>query len=368
MNRFRTIQQLPGVVTVFLIFCTTTSAQQNRFPLQIDILMQPNAVQNVQTLQWAKVFQKISRNPTFRQGKNGERTRVEETQFGGRTRVSAVGIMNRNGSITFLRQTFLATQPAALEAWLNKLEQFGAKGPPHESPSWGLNDDQLKAVLKLLGPAVKTPVNYRNPVAAIESLNLPKDFRVRFTDTADKRRVLSAARMGDLQADCRGLSSGTALAIALSEFGLGFRPMANPDGGYVIEVDVGNESDNMYPVGWKNTAPIFTVIPAIGKSVDVDLDEADLDVVIQLIAQKLEVPHAYSAHQLLIDGKDISTIKYSRKPDRLSIERLMRIVGQAHDIGLSLRTDEAGSVFLWITSKDDFEAFRKRFPDVRPAD
>jgi len=254
-----------------------------------------------------------------------------------------------------------------LAAWLQTLEEFGAKGPPDESPTWGLSEDQFKAVLNLFAPLVKDPIDLSNAQAAIDSLQLPKTFTVQFTDKAKARRVLPAAKMGKITVDCKGLSKGTALAVALAQFGLGFRPLENPDGGYLVEVGVGDEADNQYPIGWKPTAPIFNVIPAIGKTIPVDLQDGDLDAIIQLIAEKLEVPYCYAAYPLLIEGKDISKIKYSRKPDKLSIVSLMRIVGQAHDIGLSLRTDEAGSVFLWVTSKANFDAWQERFAHIRPA-
>lgn len=351
------------------------AAAQKSFPLQIEVLIQPDPNYKVHTLAWARVFQLINRSPRFRTGRSGETTGVEETDYLGRKGVRIVGIMNRTGSISFTGRTFNTEQPEQLEAWLKKLEEFGAKGPPDESPTWGLSDDDFKRVLNLLAPAVTDPIDLRSADAAIKSLKLPAKFSVTFSEQADKRRLLPAAKMGDIPLNCKGLSKGTALAMTLAQFGLGFRP-TNPaddrprssdEQGFVLEIHVGDEADNLYPIGWKPMAPIFNVIPAIGKTVPVDLEKADLHLIIELIAQKLEVPFAYAAWPLLREGRDISKTTYSRKPDKLSIDSLMRIVGRAHEIGLSLRTDEAGSVFLWVTTEANFEAFRQRFAHIRPA-
>jgi hypothetical protein len=302
-------------------------------------------------------------------------TGVEETDYLGRKGVRVTGMMNRTGTISFTGRTFNTEQPAELEEWFLKLEEFGAKGPPDESPTWGLSDVDFKRVLNLLAAAVTDPIDLTSPEAAVQSLKLPSQFSVTFSEEADKRRLLPAARMGEIPLNCKGLSKGTALAMTLAQFGLGFRPMSPAaDGprsdakvGFVLEIHVGDESDNLYPIGWKPMAPIFNVIPAIGKTVPVDLEKADLHLIIELIAQKLEVPFACAAWPLMREGRDISKTTYSRKPDKLSIDSLMRIVGQAHEIGLSLRTDEAGSVFLWVTTEANFEAFRQRFAHIRPA-
>ncbi|MGB4737859.1 MAG: hypothetical protein WBH50_06690, partial [Fuerstiella sp.] len=156
------------------------------------------------------------------------------------------------------------------------------------------------------------------------------------------------------------------LAIALSQFGLGFRPLANPAGGYFIEIEVGGEGANLYPIGWVNQTPITVAVPALSKSVEVDLVDAELDGLIQLIANKLELRLLYSAAELKAAGRDVSTIKYTRKPGKLSPYSLMRILNQTHKIGMDLRTDEAGTIFLWVTTDDEYKAFKTRFANVRP--
>ena len=278
----------------------------------------------------------------------------------GRNAVKAVGILQTDGSLVFPDHRFVTTTLKPVEDWLLRLETYGAAGPPNESPTWGLTEREYMTVVKQLSESVDLPLNVRTPMELIDSLKLPENFQVTFTD-AGRQRAFPKNTIARTTDTYKGLSKGSVLAAALTQFGLGFRPKHGKEGGFRIEVDTGMESDNMFPVGWKNTAPITTVAPGLAKSVTVDLEGAELDALIQVIAERLEVPYFYSHFALLSNGTDVSALKYSRKPDRLSLFRLMDIVGKKNDMGLSLRTDEAGRLFLWVTTADEHNAFRRRF-------
>ncbi|MDG1894657.1 MAG: hypothetical protein P8J37_07095 [Fuerstiella sp.] len=333
---------------------------QQGYSLQVEVLTQPLPGVGRHTQQWARVFQEMGRRARFRGGRNGEKSRLEHTGVQGRNAVKAVGILQTDGSLVFLDRKFVTTNLKPVEEWLKRLELYGAAGPPNESPTWGLSEEQYTNVLKQLSQSVETPLNVRTPMTLIDSLDLPSGFQVTFTD-AGRQRAFSKTTIARTTDRYKGLSKGSVLAVALTQFGLGFRPKSRPGGGVRIEVDAGTESDNMFPVGWKNTAPITTVAPGLAKSVTVDLEGGEMDALIQVIAERLEVPYFYSHFALLSNGTDVSTLKYARKPDRLSLFRLMDIIGKKHDLGLSLRTDEAGHLFLWVTTAAEHNAFRKRF-------
>lgn len=354
------LSQLLLFVNVACCQLPASAVAQQKYSLQIEVLTQPLPGVGRHTQQWAKVFQGMGRRARFRGGKNGENSRLEDSSVRGHNAVQAVGILQTDGSLVFPGHRFVPTNLKPVEDWLLRLEMYGAAGPPNESPTWGLTDEQYATVLKQLSEAVDSPLNLRTPMDLIDSLKLPENCQVTFTDAGRKRAFPknTIARTTDRY---NGLSKGSVLAAALTQFGLGFRPKRRKAGGFRIEVDAGTESDNMFPVGWKNTAPITTVAPGLAKSVTVDLEGAELDALIQVIAERLEVPYFYSHFALLSNGIDVSALKYSRKPDRLSLFRLMDIVGKKHNMGLSLRTDEAGHLFLWVTTADEHKAFRQRF-------
>lgn len=355
---------LPVVLLTVAGLPLATAQRSEKYSLQVEVLIQPIPSDRLRTQEWGNVFFNLGRRATFRQGRNREKTRIEDTSSETRKSVRVVGIMNRDGSISFHGQKFTLKAPKPLAQWLTKLEEFGPKGPPNESSTWGLSDEQFTAVLKLLGEPVTAPVKLHSAPESLESLQLSPLFRVTFTESARKRAVPSGNRQ-DTTTDYAGLTKGSVLAALLARSGLGFRPKADDRGNFIIEVDAGNEADNMYPVGWKNTAPITLVVPELSKSIPVTLEDAPLASLITVIAQNLKRPHFYSTFELGVAGLDAQKIKYSRKPDKITLFNLMNIIGKTHHLGLSLRTDEAGSVFLWVTTEAEAKAFRDRFAHVK---
>ena len=356
-------------ISAFLVLLLTALdfAVAQPHSLQIEVLIQPSPTHRIFTQKWGQAFQKLGRTARFRGGENGERTRIEETEFRGRKSVLVVGIMNRSGTITFKDQTFNATQPQPLEDWLKRLEQFGAAGPADESPTWGLSTEQFTEVLKLLSEPVTDTVRLKTPMDAVDSLRLPFRLKIAFTDKGRTRAFPKFIHTEESTDVFKGLSKGSVLAATLAQFGLGFRPKVGPGDRYLVEIDVGDEDDNLYPIGWKNTKPIMTVVPALGKSIPVDLEDVDVEALVDVIAKRLDVAWYASNYALAVEGRKLSLMKFSRKPDKLPLQELLDILGSKLHVGFSLRTDEAGHVFLWITTPKDKEAFRKRFAHVRPA-
>lgn len=342
-------------------------AQTRPWTVDVQVMVQPSPRDRINAQKWGTVLYKLGRRATFRQGRQGEKTRIEQVdEASGRT-VRVVGLMNRDGSVSFGRETFRITEPQALDKWLKYLEVHGPKGPANESATWGLSEDQLTEVLRRLGQVVTDPVDERSVASVIESLQLRPDFQVSFTDSA-RRRIDSAAADPQLNSNYAGLTRGTVLAAALAQSGLGFRPKVSDRGGYLLEIDAGDESSNLFPVGWKSATPVTLLVPELSKRISIELEEAvPLTGLIELLADKLHRPVLYSSYDLAAAGISVKEIRYSRKFSRLTIFSLMSSIGRAHHLDIGVRVDEAGSAFLWVTSEPQHRAFQKRFAHVKPA-
>lgn len=337
-----------------------------RWSVELEVMVQPSPRDRVNAQKWGNLLAQLGRRATFRQGQQGEKTRLEEIDRTGRKAMRAVGLMNRDGTLSFTGKVFRLSKPDELQAWIRELETHGPKGPADESATWGLSPDQLSDVLRRLGGLVTKPVDERSPVAIIDSLDLRSVFRVTYTDAA-RRRITTVAADAEPNSDYVGLTKGTVFAAALAQFGLGYRPKHADDGAFYLEVDAGDEGDNLFPVGWKSTTPITLLVPELSKRITVDLEEAvPLEGLINLIAQKLNQPVLYSDYDLKVAGIRPTEIEYSRKRSRLTVYSLIRTVSLSHHLGISLRTDEAGSVFLWVTTEEQEDAFKRRFAHVRP--
>ena len=84
------------------------------------------------------------------------------------------------------------------------------------------------------------------------------------------------------------------------------------------------------------------------------------------IADKLAIPYFSSTYALTANSLDINSLKYTRRDDRISPARLLTAVGDKLELGFDVRVDEAGNMFLWVTTAADAKAFRHRFAHIVP--
>lgn len=97
-------------------------------------------------------------------------------------------------------------------------------------------------------------------------------------------------------------------------------------GRFDIEIDRGDESSNMWPVGWKPEQSFSEILPVILRAIPLDVEDVSINALVGAISEKIAVPHFSSAHALKAKGLDnIETLKYTRKNDRISPARLFRL-------------------------------------------
>jgi hypothetical protein len=273
--------------------------------------------------------------------------------------------MASDGSIKIGNRKFSVADLKSLTDQLDQLATFGAGGPPAKNPKWGLTGDQLLEITQILKEPVAQEVVLQSPVVTLESLGLPAGIRMTFTDAAREvalgRRPDSAPETLNLN----GFSKGTAIAIVLAQYGLGFRPQRIAAGQYHMEIDTGNESSNLWPAGWKTQESTAVVLPVYLKSIPVDVEDAEVSAVLEVVADKLEIPVQMSSLALSVKGLDPDVLTYTRKADRVSPARLLTAIGDKLELGFDVRVDEGGKLFLWVTTKDESTAFRTRFAHVQ---
>ncbi len=334
-------------------------------PLDIEILIQSQPVYRVKAQEWGRAFQEIGRSPRFREPKAGDAPVVEDVDRGGRVTVHVVGGMAVDGAIHILDQKFTIADLKPLAALLDELALYGAAGPPRTNPKWGLTDDQFLEVTTLLMEPVTAPVTLQSPVVTVESLSLPEGLRIKFSDAALQSALARKPEASPETMDLTGISKGTAMAIVLAQYGLGFRPLHSGLHRYDIEIDSGDESSNLWPAGWKTQESAAVVLPAWLKSIPFELEEVEISALAAAVAAKLEIPVFQSSHALAAEGRDLNVLTYSRKKDRVSPSRLLMAVGDKLQLGFDLRVDEAGQLFLWATTRTQSLAFKQRFAHVK---
>jgi len=355
-----TVSRFPTPVTR-----DTEPAVSQKKPLNFEVLIQTQPSYRVKSQEWGKVLQEVGYSPQFRLAKPGEQVRVEDVEVNGKITVHIVSGMGPDGSLRVGSRKFTIAEIKSLRELLDDLAMYGAGGPPAKNPKWGLTEEQLLEVTQLLAEPVSTEVSLESPVVTIESLGLPSGFRMSFTDAAREKALSRRPDTAPESLDLKGFSKGTAIAVLLAQYGLGFRPQRISAGRYQIEIDGGNESSNLWPVGWKTQESLVVVLPAWLKSIPVDVEDAEVSELLQIVADRLEIPMQTSSLSLAAAGRNLDELTYSRKADRVSPARLLTAIGDKLELGFDVRVDEGGKMFLWATTRDESTAFRTRFAHVK---
>lgn len=337
-----------------------------RRTLDVEVLIQSQPSYRINAQEWGRVFQQLGYSVKFREPRGGENPRIEDQDRDDILSTRVVAAMAADGTIRVGKQKFDTEMTQPLVLALEEIRKHGAKGPPDSSPTWGLTDDQFKDVVQLLAAPVEKPVELQSSILAIESIGLPANMKMKFTDAARETALGRKPVMALETIDLQGFTKGSAIAIVLSQYGLGFRPRYVAAGHFDIEIDRGNESSNLWPIGWKPEQSFSEILPAYFRAIPLDVEDVNINALVGAISEKMAVPYFSSAYALKAKGLDINALKYTRKNDRISPARLLTAVGDKMDLGFDVRVDEAGKMFLWVTTEDDAAAFRDRFAHVKP--
>ena len=341
-----------------------TPAVQKPYRLDFRILVRGSAAARVKDRDWSKLVQDAGYRVTIASDNGSDRLGIRNRETGRRTVVEIVGLVDRRGLLLLGKKQFRLGDAKPLKVFLDDLSKHGVEGPVRERPTWGLTISEYTEVLKLLAGRAPGEVRLSSPVQTMRAMNLPAELRV--TWSSESRKVALSDQQDAGTIDLGRVSTGSGLAIAMAQFGLGFRAMKHPRSGYLLEIDVGDESSNLWPIGWKNKRPLTEVLPRFYQFVEVDLEDDKVEDVVNTIADRVELPWFCSHQRLAACNIDFSQIVYSTPPDQISPSGLLRSMGKKHRIRMEPRTDEGGQLFLWCTTVDDQAAWKKRFASVIP--
>lgn len=330
--------------------------------LVVEVLMQPLPLYRVRAQEWGRVLQELGYAPRFRAPEPGEKMRIEQQQRAGRSVVVVVGGMTPSGAITIGNRDYSVTDKAELEKLLKNLQESGSE-EPGKDPRWGLTEQQFAQLRELLRPPLTGSVKLSTPGVTLRALGLPRSLPVTWSEGAFEWSLKPAPKNAPAEIELTDVSRGTAIAIILAQYGLGFRPVLTRSG-FALEVVAGGEGDNLWPIGWKTEEQTADLVPRYLRSLPFAVEDADVEVVIETIADHLEIPSFYSTASLSAGGVTPADLLYSRD-GKISPFRMLREMGEKLGLGFSVRADEAGRVFLWVTTADESAVFAKRFAHVR---
>ena len=318
--------------------------------VSVELIFDAQSGVGLHAQEWNREFERLGYPVRIRRGIAGDKPEVRERTLGTERTVTAIGQLDRTGQLIFPERRFSRADAGKLGEWLQELETYGAQGTPAGEPVWGLDETQFGALYSALSRKVDADLEGLRLREAVARLGLPESYPVRFT--AEAEAWLASEYPGDskFRQSLAGLSTGTALAVLVGDYGLGFRPERQPDGSIALAVDPLKDAEDAWPVGWEPKESRQKTFPALFELVPVDLDGVKLTDLIHAVSVKTGVPIVFDHYRIEASDIELDKIVVEHPPRTTSWSLLLRAVTYPHRLTRELRVDERGQPFVWITT------------------
>ncbi len=302
--------------------------------------------------QWADILSKLDVVVTVRPGRSDDKVGVTERKTGGTLRtVTVVGSLDSTGRLIFPDQMFTENDADKLAAWINELKIYGAQGDPNGRPVWGLTKEQFGVIHTALKKPLTAETRDVEITKAVELFDLPRDYPVRFSPEGIARLKEKGGRLKVSQS-LQGVSQGTALAVLLSEQGMGFRPRRLPDGSIELTVYPLDAAGKFWPVGWPREGSIPETCPELFQFKNIELDDQPLAEILETVAGVIKVPILIDRQGLEAKGIDLAEVKITYPRKKTTWTEALKSFTYKAKAKVEVLVDEAGKPFIWVTPID----------------
>lgn len=301
-----------------------------------------------QIAQWRPVFRKVGVPIRIHRNLTERKPSVDEREIGPLRVVKIVGKLDSRGRLVFPGRSFTRRETDKLKEWLRELKTYGAQGAPDGKPLWGLNKPQFDGVYKALSTVVPDEVHDRPLSEALDRLPIPDEYPLRLSSHA--REHLQQNGIPPVRKRVKGTSLGTALALLLSDYGLGFRPLRTPDGSIELVVDPRDRVKQVWPVGWEFKQSRLKTAPKLFQPMRVRVDDEPLLDVLETVSSETGIPIHMDYDRIAERGIELDELRVSYPPRQASWSQVIRGVTVPNRLRRRYRIDEQGQPFVWITT------------------
>lgn len=354
-RRFSTGLVFAAACMVVAIFQTPAIAQTAPAKIRstrVEVHLVTTQLQNaLKSQEWGRAFQKIGYAIRIRRAEVNDRPEVTERVLAGYRTVTAVGILDRTGTIEFRgNQKFKTTDTAKLKKWLDSLQKYGAQGAPDGKPMWGLNSEQFASVYNSMSHELRDEIYEFDILTAIAALDPPQEHPVIFSPQANSWLNKQSPRPVVRQ-KLKGISKATALAIMLKDHGLGYYPIRTPAATIELQVKplIGTE-EKPWPVGWELRLPRTKTAPLMFKLFPVNLKEMAIVDLAQVVAEKTNVPILFDYHTIATAKIDLDELTITIPERKSTLFRAIQTATSRNRLSQKLVIDELGKPLIYVTT------------------
>ncbi len=277
-----------------------------------------------------------------------------------------VGILTADNRLRLAGGTFGQGDRERIKDYFDRLAADGAESMTAVRGMFGLTEAEIHAVFDDLSP----PVAFDTKGLALRDVldRFREQFRIGLkVDAGAESIVQNAPAVAD---NVRGISAGTGLAILLRSTGLVLRPdkprgqaielrvLLNPavaqgDAKTALSYQRAGKTDDstlqFWPVGWEPHETPNRSAPSLFELLNAEIDGFTLTETLAAIGPRLKVPILLDHAALAANGVDPEKVQVRIPKTRTSYSRVISRAASQARLGSSLRIDEAGHPFLWIT-------------------
>lgn len=327
-------------------------------PVELE-LATDRGVQITAPQEWLQLLAGMGINNVRIRGlKAGDEPKAVNTGTPQKPSFHVVGIVTSRG-LRLPGGTFTTGERAKIKDYFDRLSADGAESMTAPRGKFGLTQKELTAALTDLAQSVDFETKGQPARTVLERLQAKLTLKFD-TDAAADRAIREAAPVPD---ELKGLTAGTALAIVLRNNGLVFRPEKARGQAVTIHISPASsdslvqstlgKTDNaeikFWPIGWEPDRSPGETAPSLLESLNAEIDGYTLEEALAAISPRLKVP-VYVDHEALASHHiEPAKIQVKLARARMTYKRLIdRILSQAR-LGSSVRVDENGTAFLWVT-------------------
>ncbi len=317
--------------------------------LQIELVASRDGGLGLSAQKWQQSFARLGVSVRIRTGTSDEKLLIREVQRGPLRRVTVIGRLERNGTLTFKGRTFRRGEAKQLGEWIAELKTYGAQGAPTGKPLWGLNKLQFATVFKSLKGTVDVEIASLPLEKSLAALKLPTEYPLRVSVAAESHLRKSFPRRPAVRQPVKGMSKGTAFAAILIEYSLGFRPLRTSKGSIELVVEPLGEPKDRWPVGWPPQGALPKTAPKLYELIPISLEDQKFQDVVDVIAVKTGLPILIDRDRIRKRGINLDKLLVNYGPKRASWSLLLRGITVPHRLAREVKIDERGVPFVWIT-------------------
>lgn len=298
---------------------------------------------------WAKLFEGWDVSLVIRRGLVDDQPDMKEKTVGTLRYVTLIGKLDRTGQIAFPDHKFTRAQQRELKEWLDELKTYGIQGAPAGKPLWGLSKPQFEDLFHAISAPLQQPVLDLVLPEAIEKLQLPVKYPLRWSTQAEQQ-FRQQAGQARVRQEVSSLSCATALAIMLNDHGFGFRPNRTPQG--TIELVVNPLADDpleQWPIGWPPQQQVPHLVPGMFEMTNIEFESAPLNEVLEIASGLSETPIYIDYAQLAKQQIDINKVLVQQPLKKTTWSLALRYLLVPKKLNREYWQDEAGKGFVWIT-------------------